>query len=192
MFDKKKIPETPSLESENFSRSSWHMFLGNKDGVDVLHEQVTSRGWIVEQDLSVDDWPYEIAVRHLLEHLENMRRNNPGETVALLTGGELSVPVIGDGMGGRNQAFVLSCVHHIAGQNIAILSAGTDGIDGNSPAAGAVADGETLARASTAGMSVSDFERRSDSFHFFEKLDDLLITGPTGNNIRDLRVMVAW
>lgn len=192
MFDKKKIPETPSLESENFSRSSWHMLLGNKDGVDVLHDQVTSRGWIVEQDLSVDDWPYEVAVRHLLERLENMRRNNPGETVALLTGGELSVPVIGDGMGGRNQAFVLSCAHHIAGQNIAVLSAGTDGIDGNSPAAGAVADGETLARARTAGMSASDFERRSDSFHFFERLDDLLITGPTGNNIRDLRVMVAW
>ena len=192
MFDQGTIPETPKPGGEKFAHSSWHDLLENQDGVDGLHREAVARGWVVEEDLSVDDWPYERAVEHLVARVEGMRQAHPGKTVALLTGGELSVPVTGDGMGGRNQAFVLSCARRIAGENIAVLSAGTDGIDGNSSAAGAVADGETIARAQATGMEADDFERRSDSFHFFEKLDDLLITGPTGNNIRDLRALVAW
>ena len=192
MFDESTIPETPKPGGKRFARGSWHDLLGNQDGVDALHGEAASRGWVVEEDLSVDDWPYEKAVEHLVGRVEGMRQAHPGKTVALLTGGELSVPVTGDGMGGRNQAFVLSCARRIAGENIAVISAGTDGVDGNSLAAGAVADGETIARARAAGMDADDYERRSDSFHFFEKLDDLLMTGPTGNNIRDLRALVAW
>jgi glycerate 2-kinase len=101
----------------------------------------------------------------------------------------LSCPVTGDGMGGRNQAFVLDCVAKIAGTPTVVLSAGTDGIDGNSPAAGAIADGRTLERAQTLGMDPKDFQRRSDSFHFFEKLGDTILTGPTGTNVRDLRLL---
>ena len=192
MFDESTIPETPKPGGERFAHGSWHNLLGNQDGVDALRGQAASRGWVVEEDLSVDDWPYERAVEHLVGRVEGMRQAHPGKIVALLTGGELSVPVTGDGMGGRNQAFVLSCARRIAGENIAVISAGTDGVDGNSPAAGAVADGETIARARAAGVDADDYERRSDSFHFFEKLDDLLMTGPTGNNIRDLRALVAW
>jgi glycerate-2-kinase len=109
----------------------------------------------------------------------------------VLTGGELSSPVTGDGQGGRNQAFVLDCVSKIAGKAITVVSAGTDGIDGNSPAAGAVADGQTLQRAQTLGMDPADFYRRSDSFAFFDRLGDALVTGPTGNNVRDVRLLVA-
>jgi hydroxypyruvate reductase len=72
-----------------------------------------------------------------------------------------------------------------------VLSAGTDGVDGNSPAAGAVADGETLTRAQSAGLSPSDFDQRSDAFTFFERLGDTIMTGPTGNNLRDLRILLA-
>ncbi len=192
MFDEGTIRETPKPGGKKFAHSSWHGLLGNQDGVDALHDQAASRGWVVEEDLSVDDWPCEKAVEHLVGRVEGMRQAHPGKIVALLTGGELSVPVSGDGMGGRNQAFVLSCARRIAGQDIAVISAGTDGVDGNSPAAGAVADGETIARAQAASMDADDYERRSDSFHFFEKLDDLLMTGPTGNNVRDLRALVAW
>ena len=192
LFDEGTIRETPKPGGEKFAHSSWHDLLGNQDGVDALHGEAASRGWVVEEDLSVDDWPYEKAVEHLVGRVEGLRQAHPGKIVALLTGGELSVPVTGDGMGGRNQAFVLSCARRIAGQNIAVISAGTDGVDGNSPAAGAVADGETIARARAAGIEADDYERRSDSFHFFEKLDDLLMTGPTGNNVRDLRALVAW
>ncbi len=72
-----------------------------------------------------------------------------------------------------------------------MLSAGTDGIDGNSPAAGAVADGETLKRARAAGMDPAVAFRESDAYTFFAKLDDAIVTGPTGNNLRDLRVLLA-
>jgi glycerate 2-kinase len=103
----------------------------------------------------------------------------------------VSSPVSGEGIGGRNSAFVLTCVPKIAGQEIAVLSAGTDGIDGNSPAAGAIADGETLTRASTAGLDIADFTARSDAYNFFKRLDDAVITGPTGHNLRDLRMLLA-
>ena len=192
LLEEGALPETPKPGSGQFARSSWRELLGNQDGVDALYGEAASRGWVVEQDLSMDDWPCEKAVEYLVDRVERMRRAHPGKTVALLTGGELSVPVIGSGQGGRNQAFALACARRIAGQDIAVISAGTDGVDGNSPAAGAVADGETITRAQAAGMDADDYERRSDSFHFFERLDDLLITGPTGNNIRDLRALAAW
>ena len=72
-----------------------------------------------------------------------------------------------------------------------MLSAGTDGVDGSSPAAGAVADGETLARARSLGLDPADYFRRSDSYNFFRALGDSIETGPTGNNLRDLRIFLA-
>jgi glycerate 2-kinase len=73
-----------------------------------------------------------------------------------------------------------------------VLSAGTDGVDGNSPAAGAIADGETLARAQSMGLAPEAYFRRSDAYSFFEALGDAIHTGPTGNNLRDLRILLAW
>ena len=98
----------------------------------------------------------------------------------------------GSGSGGRNQAFVLACAPRIAGERIAVISAGTDGIDGNSPAAGAVADGDTFARAQALGLSAQACVDNSDSYGFFSRLEDALITKATGNNVRDLRLLVAW
>ena len=77
------------------------------------------------------------------------------------------------------------------GKKIAVLSAGTDGIGDNSPAAGAMADGESLARAESAGLHPIDFLRCCDAYNFFGRLDDGVITGPTGNNLRDLRILLA-
>ena len=192
MFDQSTIPETPKPGDAVFQDSSWHCLLGSQDGLDRLAAQAESKGWICRTDMSVDDWPLERAVGHLLEEIEELRSKHPGQTVALLTGGELSWPVTGDGMGGRNQAFVLACAERIVERNIAVVSAGTDGVDGNSSAAGALADGGSAGRALKLGMDPGDYQQRSDSYHFFEQLDDLVITGPTGNNIRDLRMLVAW
>lgn len=192
MFTERSIPETPKPGADAFSNSSWNCLLDNQSAIDELEAAGRDRGWHVEVDLSVDDWPVAKAANHLLRRLERIRQEQPGRTVALLTGGELSSPVTGDGLGGRNQAFVLDCVQKIAGKNMAVLSAGTDGIDGNSPAAGAVADSSTLERARDLGLDPEEFQQRSDSFHFFERLGDSLITGPTGNNVRDVRVLVAW
>ena len=192
MFDQSTIPETPKPGDAVFQDSSWHCLLGSQDGLDRLAAQAESKGWGCRTDMSVDDWPLERAVEHLLGEVEELRSKHPRRTVALLTGGELSWPVTGDGMGGRNQAFVLACAERIVERNIAVVSAGTDGVDGNSSAAGALADSNSVERASKLGMDPSDYQQRSDSYHFFEKLDDLVITGPTGNNIRDLRMLVAW
>src|SRR5262249_32054876 len=96
--------------------------------------------------------------------LDSTRSQSSGGRCAIVADGEVSSPVTGSGMGGRNSAFVLACVPKIAGNNITVLSAGTDGIDGNSPAAGAFADGETFARARAAGLDPADFMRRSDAF----------------------------
>jgi hydroxypyruvate reductase len=85
----------------------------------------------------------------------------------------------------------LACVEKIAGQKITVLSVGTDGIDGNSPAAGAVADGETLARATALGLDPAAAFRQSDAYSFFARLEDAIVTGPTGNNLRDLRLLLA-
>ena len=191
-FHGRRTPETPKPDHEAFRNNSWFCLLDNGDGLASIEKKAKGQGWIVETDISVDDWPLDEAVDHLLARLRAMRDAHAGRTVALLTGGELSCPVVGDGQGGRNQAFVLDCVQKIADENIAVVSAGTDGIDGNSPAAGAVADGLTLKRAHESRMSPREFTRRSDSYHFFRQLRDDLTTGRTGNNVRDLRVLVAW
>lgn len=138
-----------------------------------------------------DGWPLEKAADELLTQLEMLQVDCPGKRVAILSGGELSSPVTGNGVGGRNSAFVLTCVPKIAGKKIVVLSAGTDGIDGNSPAAGAVADGETLARAHKSGMDSDEYLRRSDAYNFFAALNDAIVTEPTGNNLRDLRILIS-
>ncbi len=192
LLDGGALPETPKPGSAKFKRASWQALLSTEQGIEKLCGAAAAEGWIVEQDLAVDDWPVVRAAEYLLERLAGLRAKHPGRTVAVATGGELSSPVTGDGTGGRNQAFVLACAQRIAGQNVAVISAGTDGVDGNSPAAGAVADGATAARAARLGLDPADFFRRSDSYGFFAALDDALITGPTGNNIRDLRLLAGW
>jgi hydroxypyruvate reductase len=126
----------------------------------------------------------------LLEQLVSLRAHH-GRRVAIIADGEVSSPVRGNGIGGRNSAFVLDCVEKIAGKAVAVLSAGTDGKDGSSPAAGAVADGATLEKSRAAGLDPRDFAARSDSYNFFRQLGDAVETGPTGNNLRDLRILLA-
>jgi hydroxypyruvate reductase len=96
------------------------------------------------------------------------------------------------GIGGRNQAFALYCASKIAGKRLAVLSAGTDGIDGNSPAAGALADGSTTGRAAAQKLDAETYLHRSDSHTFFAALNDAIQTGPTQTNVRDVRVVLAY
>jgi hydroxypyruvate reductase len=109
----------------------------------------------------------------------------------VLADGEVSSPVTGSGTGGRNSAFALTCAAKISGQPIAALSAGTDGIDGNSPGAGAVADGTTISRGQHVGMDFADYFQRSDAYTYFARLGDAIEIGPTGNNLRDLRILIS-
>lgn len=184
-------PETPKAGAAAFRNSHFLVLLGLDDLFHPAHGATEGLGFITCCDNTTDDWPVEHAAEYLLAQLAELKACNPSRRVALIADGEVSSPVTGDGIGGRNSAFVLACVERIAGQRVAILSAGTDGIDGNSSAAGAVADGETLARAIAAGLDVRAAFQRSDAYTFFQRLDDALITGPTGNNLRDLRILIA-
>jgi hydroxypyruvate reductase len=186
------MPETPKAGDGAFERARFHVVLGMRELFHVAHRIAESEDCLAFCDNSTDDWPVEKAADALLAQLQELRAANPRQPVALIADGELSSMVTGDGIGGRNSAFVLECVEKIAGKGIVVLSAGTDGIDGNSPAAGAVADGETRSRAWSAGHDPKEFYRRSDAFRFFDALGDAIITGPTGNNLRDMRLLIAF
>jgi glycerate 2-kinase len=185
------VPETPKPGDPAFTNAHFSMLLGLDNLFHPAHGASEGTGCITCCDNATDDWPVERAAEFLLAQLEELHRNNPKRRVAVIADGEVSSPIEGKGIGGRNAAFVLCCVEKIAGKNIAVLSAGTDGIDGNSPAAGAVADGETLSRAHAIGLDPRDAFQRSDAYTFFRRLDDAIVTGPTGNNLRDLRVLIA-
>jgi glycerate 2-kinase len=185
------MPETPKPGHPAFANAHFELLLGMDDLFHAAHHAVEAHGYVTFCDNSTDDWPVERAAENLLSQLEAWQRENHGQRVAVIADGEVSSPVTGMGIGGRNSAFVLACVEKIAGQKMAVLSAGTDGVDGNSPAAGAVADGETLARAKSLGLDPRPAFENSDAYTFFSTLDDAIVTGPTGNNLRDLRVLLA-
>jgi glycerate 2-kinase len=185
------LAETPKADDAAFQRAHFEIVLGMHDLFHHAHIAAESAGFQTICDNTTDDWPLARAAEFLLGELDRFARECPGRPVAVIADGEVSSPVQGNGVGGRNSAFVLECMWKIAGRRIAVLSAGTDGIDGSSPAAGAVASGGSLARALSSGLDPADFARRSDSYNFFKALGDAVITGPTGNNLRDLRILLA-
>lgn len=190
-LDEGEMPETPKANAAVFRKSHFSLLLGMDDLFHPAHHAAEAKGFVACCDNTSDEWPVEEAAVFLLEQLEALRKTHAGQRVALIADGEVSSPVTGDGIGGRNSAFVLACVERIAGKKIAVLSAGTDGIDGNSPAAGALADGETSMRAQAVGLDPAEAFRRSDAFTFFSRLQDAIVTGPMGNNLRDLRILLA-
>ncbi|HEX2709778.1 MAG TPA: DUF4147 domain-containing protein, partial [Candidatus Deferrimicrobium sp.] len=117
---------------------------------------------------------------------------SPGHAVAMIAGGETTVNVRGSGKGGRNQEFALAAAVELAREDaMAVLAAGTDGIDGPTDAAGAYADGTTVARASSLELDPGAHLSRNDAYPFFEALGDLVVTGPTGTNVADLAIGLA-
>src|SRR5262249_24450756 len=163
-----KMPETPKPGDEVCANAYFSLLLGMDDLFHPAHRAAEAAGCITCCDNTSDDWPVERAADYLLDQLRELQRRHYPYRVALIDDGEVSSPVIGKGLGGRNSAFVLACVERISGDRIAVLSAGTDGIDGNSPAAGAVVDGTTSARAQAEGMHAHDYFERSDAYSYFE------------------------
>jgi hydroxypyruvate reductase len=131
----------------------------------------------------------EIARMHAAIAKEMVRAGRPVKPPAcVITGGETTVTIRGGGLGGRNQEFTLAAALDIAGlPDVLIFSAGTDGTDGPTDAAGAFADGDTLSRKPDARRYLDE----NDSYHYFEALGDLVVTGPTGGNVMDVRVILA-
>jgi hydroxypyruvate reductase len=102
------------------------------------------------------------------------------------------VRVLGNGKGGRNQEFALAAAVELAGtEGLAVLSGGTDGVDGPTDAAGAYADGTTAARGNALGRDPRGHLANNDAYPFFQALGDLVVTGPTGTNVTDLAIGIA-
>ena len=177
------------LPTSSSERELWTIWIGYFFALGAT-VAATRLGFAVEVDNSCDDWDYQRAADYLLEHLRKLRQSV--SRVCLISGGEVTVKVTNGGVGGRNQHFALYCAQKIAGESITALSAGTDGIDGNSPAAGAVADGSTMERAKAAGIDPAAALSSFNAYPLFDKLGDAIITGPTGNNVRDLRIFLAF
>ncbi|HEX8815575.1 MAG TPA: DUF4147 domain-containing protein [Terriglobales bacterium] len=213
LFQMHALEETPKSDDAAFVHSRWWTVLSNATLLEAAKAEAERQGFLVEIDNRCDDWDYADAANYLLKRLHELRKQ--AERVCLLSGGEVTVKVTrSGGVGGRNQQFTLACAEKIAGQSITVLSAGTDGIDGNSPAAGALVDGTTTARAKSkmlAGVNEKMLEHTKpltgeksrgldpalalsnfNAYPFFDALGDAIITGPTGNNLRDLRLLLAY
>ena len=190
LFEEDALEETPKSDDPIFVRSRWCPILSNRSAVDAAAAEASRLGFTVVIDNSCDDWDYAAAANYLVGRVRDLRRVHP--RMCLISGGEVTVKVTGEnGVGGRNQQFTLACAKKIAGEDITVLSAGTDGIDGNSVAAGAVADGTTLDRAKALKLDAADSLAKFDAYPFFEALGDAIVVGPTGNNVRDLRILLA-
>ncbi len=190
LFERHALDETPKSDDQAFGRSRWWTVLSNHTAVEQAKLAAEQAGFAAYVDNSCDDWDYELAADYLLQKLRALRRNS--ERVCLISGGEVTVKVVNGGVGGRNQQFALACAAKIAGENITVLSAGTDGVDGNSPAAGAVVDGATIARARSKGLNAQVALANLDAYPVLAAIGDTIETGPTGNNLRDLRILLSY
>jgi glycerate 2-kinase len=190
LFERHALEETPKSDDPAFHRARWWPVLSNRTAVEEASAAAERAGFVVHVDNSCDDWDYERAAEHLVRRLRELKQGSG--RVCLISGGEVTVKVANGGVGGRNQQFALACAMKIAGEQITVLSAGTDGVDGNSPAAGAVADGTSLERAKSRGLDAIRALEKFDAYPFFSALGDAIETGPTGNNLRDLRILLAY
>jgi glycerate 2-kinase len=182
-FDDPALPETPSLADGHVE-----VLLSSDDLLEAARAVALSLDYEVVVDNACDDWDYADAARYLLGRYDELKIRH--KRLCLLSGGEVTVRLSRDhGAGGRNQQFALACA--LSGRDVVVLSAGSDGIDGNSPAAGAVADATTLSRANALGMDAHAALARFDAYPLFAALGNALITGPTHNNLRDLRILLS-
>jgi glycerate 2-kinase len=176
-----------------FEHAQFDTLLSNHDFVNAARDHAQSLGYKVVIDNSCDDWDYAEAAKYLLTRFHELRSEY--SRVCLLSSGEVTVNLNrSPGCGGRNQQFALQAAMDLAryeDEALVVLSAGSDGIDGNSPAAGAIADTTTIARARSYSFDPAATLARFDACTLFTALGDTVVTGPTGNNLRDLRILIA-
>jgi len=173
------------------------VLLDNHSALEVAAEAAQRRGFITEIARDISDQSVEAGCALLLERLEALQATVSGQDIAcLISGGEFACPVRGDGLGGRNLETALRLVQarnllSSGPENFAALCAGTDGLDGNTPAAGAIVDSTTIDRGEAIGLDPADYIDRSDAYSFFVALGDVIATGATGTNVRDLRILLG-
>lgn len=188
-FEDRLLEETPKPADPTFARSSWQVILDNRQACEVLADHARRAGLRPVIDHTADEWEYRRAARYLVGKIRQLKQADPA--ACLIAGGEVRVRIEGEsGQGGRNQALALEAATLLADTPWCLLSGGTDGIDGHSPAAGAAVDGTTVHRALEAGMDPLYHLRSFDAWPLLHAIDDDIETGPTGQNVRDLRLLL--
>jgi glycerate 2-kinase len=186
-------PSNMSEEDETFRDSVFEVLLSSHDLVESARILARNAGYHVVVDNACDDWDYADAARYLLERFHTYRARH--SRFCLISVGEVTVTLNRTpGAGGRNQQFALICALDLAkypGAHLTVLSAGSDGIDGNTKSAGAIADPTTVARARAFGFDPEQSLAEFNACPLFTAIGDTVVTGPTGHNLRDLRLLIS-
>jgi len=189
-----EIAETPKAGDKIFMNTQNVIVASNRQAIAAAQAEAQQRGYhTMILSTVIEGETKEVARVHAAIAKEICLSGNPLPAPAcVISGGETTVTLRGNGLGGRNQEFVLAAAIDLAGwPQIVILSAGTDGTDGPTDAAGASGDGETAPRAAQLALNPQVFLNDNNSYRFFEKLGDLLITGPTKTNVMDIRLILV-
>ncbi|MBV9155981.1 MAG: glycerate kinase [Acidobacteriaceae bacterium] len=189
-----EISETPKRRDPLFDNVHNVVIGSNRLALEAAARKARSLGFrTLILSSTIEGEAREIAAVHAAILREVVASSRPIRPPAcILSGGESTVTVKGNGKGGRNQEFALAAALGISTlANVLVLSAGTDGSDGPTDAAGAIATGETIARARQAGLDPVEHLRNNDSYPFFDTLGDLIRTGPTGTNVMDIQLLLA-
>ncbi len=188
---KGEIPDTPKEENSNIK----HFIIGNNFKALKYAKKVAEENgyktYIMTSQIKGE--AREVAKVIVSIGKEILKTENPfKKPVCLLFGGETTVTVKGNGKGGRNQELCLSALNEIKDtENLYLLSGGTDGIDGNSDAAGAVIDKTSYEKSLEKGLSIDKYLENNDSYHFFKETNDLIFTGYTGTNVMDITILLV-
>jgi hydroxypyruvate reductase len=185
------MPETPKELPQGLEPSICFEALTSDSLIRAAEQIALEAGYRVVVDNGCDDWDYRDAAKYLFDRAN--KEADTGTPVCILSAGEVTVSIEGAaGDGGRNQQWAIEMARHLAGrEGFIALSAGSDGIDGNSPAAGAIVDGSTWTRIAQSGADGDAVLAAFDTYPIFRDLGDAILCGPTGNNLRDLRVILV-
>ncbi len=188
------IEETPKEGSEIFERVTNLIVASNIIALKAAQEEAKKRGYnsIILSSLFEGE-TRDVAYFHAAIAKEVLASSHPVERPAcIISGGETTVTVRGEGLGGRNMEFAMHAAVFIDGyDNILMASIGTDGTDGPTDAAGAIADGTTVRNAGERDLDITEYISNNDSYHLFQKINDLIITGPTNTNVMDIRIIIV-
>ncbi len=189
-----EIEETPKADDPVFQRTQNIIIGSNILAVRAAKQKADELGYhTLILSTFIEGETKDVAKVHAAIAKEIISTANPAQRPAcIISGGETTVTIQGRGLGGRNQEFALAAAIDIDGlEKVVILSGGTDGTDGPTDAAGAIADGMTIQRAKELGLDAERHLRENNSYNFFQPLGDLLITGPTHTNVMDLRLVLV-
>ncbi|MDO9528178.1 MAG: glycerate kinase [Syntrophales bacterium] len=187
-------PETPKLKDTIFDKTDVLIIGSLSLSIDAARDKAVASGYnTLILSSFIEGETRDVAKVHAAIIKEILKSGNPVPRPAcIISGGETTVTIHGNGLGGRNMEFVLAAAIEIEGlDGTVVLSGGTDGTDGPTDAAGAIADGTTVQRGMAKGYNASEFLKKNDSYNFFKVLEDLLMTGPTMTNVMDLRVLLV-